>query len=61
MRDALTGGKPHVFEAELKEQRRTNGHPAHTSRPDHLEDNMHAGVGPLPDAAMRDRIAALLT
>jgi len=36
VRDALTGGKPHVFEAELKEQRRTSGHPAHTSRPDHL-------------------------
>ena len=30
-----------------------------TSRPEHLEDNMQAGAGPLPDAALRDRIAAL--
>jgi diketogulonate reductase-like aldo/keto reductase len=30
-----------------------------TSRRLHLEDNMAAGVGPLPDAATRDRIAAL--
>jgi diketogulonate reductase-like aldo/keto reductase len=29
-----------------------------TSRPEHLEDNMQAGVGPLPDAATRERIAA---
>ena len=28
-----------------------------TSRPEHLEDNMHAGVGALPDASMRERIA----
>jgi len=31
-----------------------------TSRVAHLEDNMAAGAGRLPDAAMRDRIAALL-
>jgi diketogulonate reductase-like aldo/keto reductase len=31
-----------------------------TSRPEHLEDNMQAGVGPLPDAAMRERIARLV-
>jgi aryl-alcohol dehydrogenase-like predicted oxidoreductase len=31
-----------------------------TSRPDHLEDNMQAGAGPLPDAGQRDRIAALV-
>ena len=30
-----------------------------TSRRLHLEDNMAAGVGPLPDAATRERIAAL--
>jgi diketogulonate reductase-like aldo/keto reductase len=29
-----------------------------TSRPEHLEDNMKAGTGALPDAALRDRIAA---
>jgi diketogulonate reductase-like aldo/keto reductase len=40
------------------------GHPAVTSvipatgQPDHLEDNMHAGVGPLPDAGLRERMAA---
>ena len=26
-------GKRHVFEAELKERRRTRGNPAHSSRP----------------------------
>jgi diketogulonate reductase-like aldo/keto reductase len=31
-----------------------------TSRPEHLEENMQAGVGPLPDVAGRDRIAALV-
>jgi len=31
-----------------------------TSRLQHLEDNMKAGVGRLPDAAARERIAALL-
>jgi diketogulonate reductase-like aldo/keto reductase len=31
-----------------------------TSRPEHLEDNMEAGVGPLPDAATRERIARLI-
>ena len=32
-----------------------------TSRPEHLEDNMQAGVGPLPDAPTRERIAGVLT
>lgn len=42
------------------------GHPAvtcpipATADPAHLEDNMDAGVGPLPDAAMRARMVALL-
>src|SRR6266850_29538 len=31
-----------------------------TSRPQHLADNMKAGTGPLPDAAARDRMAALV-
>jgi diketogulonate reductase-like aldo/keto reductase len=41
------------------------GHPAvtcaipATSKPEHLADNMKAGVGALPDAAMREKIAAL--
>ena len=30
-----------------------------TSRVPHLEDNMQAGVGRLPDAAARERITAL--
>jgi hypothetical protein len=33
LRDDLMDGKRHVLEAELKEQRRSSGHPAHTSRP----------------------------
>ena len=42
------------------------GHPAvtcaipATSRVDHLRDNMHAGVGPLPDAATRERMARFI-
>ena len=42
------------------------GHPAvtcvipATSRVQHLEDNMKAGVGPLPDAATRARMAAVV-
>lgn len=31
-----------------------------TSRPQHLEDNMKAGLGPLPDAATRERMGSLL-
>jgi aryl-alcohol dehydrogenase-like predicted oxidoreductase len=31
-----------------------------TSRPDRLEDNMQAGVGRVPDAALRDLIAKLV-
>ena len=33
IRDQLMDGKRHVYEAELKEQRRTHGHPQHSSRP----------------------------
>jgi hypothetical protein len=33
VRDALLGGWRHVFESELKEERRTPGEPAHESRP----------------------------
>ena len=32
-----------------------------TSRPQHVVDNMNAGVGRLPDAATRERMAALVT
>jgi diketogulonate reductase-like aldo/keto reductase len=32
-----------------------------TSRPEHLEDNMLGGTGPVPDAPTRERIASLLT
>ena len=34
VRDALVGGRRHLYEAEIKERRRTSGHPAHTARPD---------------------------
>jgi aryl-alcohol dehydrogenase-like predicted oxidoreductase len=43
------------------------GHPAvtcaipGTSKPEHMADNLRAGFGPFPDAAMRDRIAASLS
>lgn len=33
VRDATTAGRRHVFEAELKERRRTRGHPEHTAHP----------------------------
>jgi hypothetical protein len=34
VRDELTDGRRHLFEAALKERRRTHGHPAHRARPD---------------------------
>jgi hypothetical protein len=34
IRDELMQGRRHVFEAELKEQRRTHGKSGHASRPD---------------------------
>lgn len=34
VRDALMGGRRHVFEAELKERRRTHGRPGHEALPD---------------------------
>lgn len=33
VRDELQGGARHVYEAEMKERRRTPGHPAHTATP----------------------------
>jgi hypothetical protein len=33
VRDRLTGGHRHAYEAQLKERRRTDGHPAHTAVP----------------------------
>ncbi len=33
IRDALTGGRRHVFEAEMKEERRTHGRHGHGARP----------------------------
>jgi diketogulonate reductase-like aldo/keto reductase len=32
-----------------------------TDKPHHLEDNMHGGIGPLPDAKLRRRMAELLS
>ncbi|TDC28042.1 hypothetical protein E1265_00490 [Streptomyces sp. 8K308] len=32
--DELAHGRDHLYEAEMKEARRTAGHPAHTARPD---------------------------
>jgi hypothetical protein len=33
VRERLTAGRRHLYEAELKEARRTHGHPDHTARP----------------------------
>jgi hypothetical protein len=33
VREALVGGKEHLYEAEMKEERRTRHHPDHTARP----------------------------
>ncbi|MFI2780381.1 hypothetical protein [Streptomyces sp. ALB3] len=33
VREELAGGRRHLFEAEMKEARRTHGHPHHTARP----------------------------
>ncbi len=33
VRRELTAGRRHVYEAEMKENRRTHGHPDHTARP----------------------------
>ena len=32
-RDGLAGGRRHLYEAEMKERRRTNGRPGHEARP----------------------------
>jgi hypothetical protein len=40
VRDALTGGRRHLHEAGMKDDRRTHGHPDHT-----------AGNEPMPDRA----------
>lgn len=34
IRDELMAGRRHVFEAEMKERRRTQGHPDHTATPE---------------------------
>ena len=34
VRDELTSGRRHLFEAEMKEDRRTHGHPDHRARPE---------------------------
>ncbi|MFD6275590.1 hypothetical protein ACFWFI_08460 [Streptomyces sp. NPDC060209] len=33
VRQELVGGRRHLYEAEMKEARRTHGHPQHTARP----------------------------
>lgn len=39
LRDELMDGKRHVFEAEMKERRRTTGRPGHESRPPQAHDD----------------------
>jgi hypothetical protein len=38
VRGALVGGRRHVYEAEMKEERRTDGLPGHESRPPAAHD-----------------------
>ncbi|MFE2378814.1 hypothetical protein [Streptomyces sp. NPDC059398] len=38
VRDRLAGGRRHLYEAEMKEDRRTPGHPAHRAEPDGAAD-----------------------
>jgi hypothetical protein len=42
-REELVGGRRHLFEAEMKEDRRTRGDPAHTALPD--DPSSQAGPG----------------
>lgn len=37
VRNALTGGRRHVYENEMKERRRTHGRDGHEARPEHVE------------------------
>jgi hypothetical protein len=43
-REELVGGRRHLFEAEMKEDRRTVGHPDHTAVPD--DTGRQGGVAP---------------
>ncbi|NPC96435.1 hypothetical protein [Nocardioides sp. zg-DK7169] len=49
-RDALAEGRRHLHEAQMKEDRRTHGHPHHTATPDAGHDAGHdAGPGAGPE------------
>lgn len=37
-RDTVLDGRRHAYEAQLKDERRTHGHPAHTARPARDDD-----------------------
>ena len=41
VRDELTAGRRHIFEAELKERRRTHGRPGHEARPGCRHPEIH--------------------
>lgn len=47
-RDQLVQGRRHLYEAEMKEARRTSGHPAHTAVPDDRGPQSPNGTAP-PD------------
>jgi hypothetical protein len=49
LEDELMGGQRHVFESELKEERRTRGHAGHEARPKAAHDPS-VDAGPDPDA-----------
>ncbi|MEV4275466.1 hypothetical protein [Actinoplanes xinjiangensis] len=38
-RERLAGGRRHLYEAELKERRRTHGRPGHEARPGRIEES----------------------
>lgn len=44
-REALIGGKRHVYEAEMKESRRTHGHKHHEALPEHVKNCGHGRPG----------------
>ncbi len=54
VREALTGGRRHVYESELKERRRTHGRPGHEARADcRLKCSVVANVAADPRRAPR--------
>jgi hypothetical protein len=45
VRELLTDGRRHLFEAGMKEDRRTHGHPGHAARPEAATGDPDGGAG----------------